>query len=59
MTSHATCLVVSSFPGLWPGIVKLDRNEYAALTELARADGDVSKVAAIKYVVTTASCSTG
>ena len=32
------------FPDSGPGIVKLDRNEYAALKEIARADGDVSKV---------------
>jgi uncharacterized protein YukE len=34
------------FPDSGPGIVKLDRNEYAALKEIARADGDVSKVPA-------------
>ena len=32
------------FPDSGPGIVKLDRNEYAALKEIARADGDVSSV---------------
>ena len=37
------------FPDSGPGIAKLDRNEYAALTEIARAGGDVSKVAAFKH----------
>jgi hypothetical protein len=32
------------FPDSGPGIVKLDRNEYAALKEIARAGGDVSSV---------------
>ncbi len=37
------------FPDSGPGIAKLDRNEYAALTEIARAGGDVSKVAEFKH----------
>ena len=34
----------TTFPDSGPGLAKLDRNEYAALTELAKADGDPSKV---------------
>lgn len=37
------------FPDSGPGIVKLDRNEYAALKELARAGGDPSKVPAFTH----------
>lgn len=33
-------------PDSGAGIVKLDRNEYAALKEIAKADGDPSKVPA-------------
>ncbi|MFC7533878.1 hypothetical protein [Actinoplanes sp. GCM10030250] len=36
------------FPDSGPGIARLDRNEYAALREIARADGDVEKVAAFQ-----------
>jgi hypothetical protein len=32
------------FPDAGPGIVKLDRNEFAALKEIARAGGDVDSV---------------
>lgn len=34
----------TTFPDSGPGLAKLDRNEYAALKELAKADGDPSKV---------------
>jgi hypothetical protein len=34
------------YPDSGPGIVKLDRNEYAALTQIAKADGDPAKVPA-------------
>jgi hypothetical protein len=34
------------FPDSGPGIVKLDRNEYAAMTAIAKADGDPAKVPA-------------
>ncbi|MEV6846533.1 hypothetical protein [Actinoplanes sp. NPDC051411] len=34
------------YPDSGPGIVKLDRNEYAALTEIAKAGGDPAKVPA-------------
>jgi hypothetical protein len=37
------------FPDSGPGIVKLDRNEYAALTEIAKADGDPAKVPAFQH----------
>jgi hypothetical protein len=30
------------YPDSGPGIVKLDRNEYAALQQIAKAKGDVS-----------------
>jgi hypothetical protein len=34
------------YPDSGPGIAKLDRNEYAALTAIAKADGDPAKVPA-------------
>jgi len=34
------------YPDSGPGIAKLDRNEYAALTEIAKAGGDPAKVPA-------------
>lgn len=34
------------FPDSGAGIAKLDRNEYAALKEIAKANGDLSKVPA-------------
>src|SRR5262249_21173524 len=37
------------FPDSGPGIVKLDRNEYAALTEIAKAGGDPAKVPAFQH----------
>jgi hypothetical protein len=37
------------FPDSGPGIVKLDRNEYAALTEIAKAGGDPAKVPAFTH----------
>ena len=37
------------YPDSGPGIVKLDRNEYAALTEIAKAGGDLAKVPAFTY----------
>ena len=37
------------FPDAGPGIVKLDRNEYAALKEIARADGDIDSVKAFTH----------
>ena len=37
------------FPDSGPGIVKLDRNEYAALTEIAKAGGDPARVPAFKF----------
>jgi hypothetical protein len=36
------------FPDSGPGIARLDRNEYAALKEIARADGEVEKVVAFQ-----------
>jgi hypothetical protein len=37
------------FPDSGPGLVKLDRNEYAALTEIAKAGGDPAKVPAFQH----------
>ena len=37
------------FPDSGPGIVKLDRNEYAALTEIAKANGDVEAVEVFNF----------
>jgi hypothetical protein len=37
------------YPDSGPGIVKLDRNEYAALTEIAKAGGDPARVPAFTY----------
>ncbi|MEU8243568.1 hypothetical protein AB0C07_35395 [Actinoplanes missouriensis] len=37
------------FPGSGPGLVLLDRNEYAALTQIAKADGDVDSVHVFKH----------
>jgi hypothetical protein len=37
------------YPDSGPGIVKLDRNEYAALTEIAKAGGDPAKVPAFQH----------
>jgi hypothetical protein len=37
------------YPDSGPGIVKLDRNEYAALTEIAKAGGDPARVPAFTH----------
>jgi hypothetical protein len=37
------------YPDSGPGIAKLDRNEYAALTEIAKAGGDPTKAAAFTH----------